>query len=268
LKDNAVVILQKRNTQQRRRAIIERLHQEGEVAVDALSQDFSTSEVTIRKDLAELEQSGLLLRKYGGAVLLPNSASELSSDLASGKVSLRKQAIANTAAHLIKDHNRIIIDSGSTTSALLPELKHRLGLLVMTNSLHVANTLLESEHEPQVLMTGGTWDAQSHSFQGKMAEQMLKAYNFDQAFLGAAGLDLDRGTTTFNELMHLSRVMAEVSDQVIVLAESEKLQRKIPNVELPWDVIDILVTDHDISASAIELLNQQGVEVICADTKA
>jgi DeoR/GlpR family transcriptional regulator of sugar metabolism len=111
--------VQKRNTQQRRRGIIERLHSDGEVAVESLAQCFSTSEVTIRKDLAELEQSGLLLRKYGGAVLLPNTASELSSE----KLSLRKQAIAKAAASLIKDHNRIIIDGGSTTAALLPELR-------------------------------------------------------------------------------------------------------------------------------------------------
>ncbi|MEP1553261.1 DeoR/GlpR family DNA-binding transcription regulator, partial [Paraglaciecola sp.] len=178
--------MQKRNTQQRRRAIIERLNHEGEVSVDELSKAFSTSEVTIRKDLAELENNGLLLRKFGGAVLLPRESSELSSE----KVSTRKIAIAKLAATLIKDHNRIIIDSGSTTSALIPELKNKLGLVVMTNSLHVATSVLEQENEPKVLMTGGTWDSQSHSFQGQMAEQMLKAYNFDQAFLGAAGIDI------------------------------------------------------------------------------
>ncbi|MEP1868024.1 MAG: DeoR/GlpR family DNA-binding transcription regulator [Paraglaciecola sp.] len=255
--------MQKRNTQQRRRAIIERLNHEGEVSVDELSKAFSTSEVTIRKDLAELENNGLLLRKFGGAVLLPRESSELSSE----KVSTRKIAIAKLAATLIKDHNRIIIDSGSTTSALIPELKNKLGLVVMTNSLHVATSVLEQENEPKVLMTGGTWDSQSHSFQGQMAEQMLKAYNFDQAFLGAAGIDIERGTTTFNELTHLSRVMAEVSNQIIVLAESEKLQRKIPNVELPWQSISVLVTDDNIDATNKQTIEQYGVKVMCASTQ-
>ncbi|MGJ8679689.1 DeoR/GlpR family DNA-binding transcription regulator [Paraglaciecola sp.] len=255
--------MQKRNTQQRRRAIIERLNLDGEVSVDLLSKSFSTSEVTIRKDLAELENNGLLLRKFGGAVLLPVESSELSSE----KVSTRKIAIAKLAATLIKDHNRIIIDSGSTTSALIPELKSKLGLVVMTNSLHVANSLLEQENEPKVLMTGGSWDAQSHSFQGQMAEQMLQAYNFDQAFLGAAGLDIEKGSTTFNELTHLSRVMADVANQVIVMAESEKLQRKIPNVELPWKSISILITDDEIDLKTKNLIEQQGVEVFCASTQ-
>jgi DeoR/GlpR family transcriptional regulator of sugar metabolism len=252
--------LQKRNTQQRRRAIIEALNEHGEVAVDSLSKAFSTSEVTIRKDLAELENSGLLLRRFGGAVLLPRESSELSSE----KVSSRKLAISKLASTLIKDHNRIIIDGGSTTSALLPHLTKKLGLVVMTNSLQVANTLLEGENEPQVLMTGGTWDAQSHSFQGQMAENMLRAYNFDQAFLGAAGLDIARGSTTFNELTSLSRTMAEVSKQVIVMAESEKLERKIPNVELPWSQISILVTDDGLDSKAIKQIEQHGVTVMCA----
>jgi DeoR/GlpR family transcriptional regulator of sugar metabolism len=254
--------MQKRNTQQRRRAIVEQLNRCGEVAVDELSKLFSTSEVTIRKDFAALENSGLLLRKFGGAILLPTGSSELSSE----KVSIRKKAIAAMAASLIKDHNRIIIDSGSTTAALLPEITAKAGLLVMTNSLQVANYLLEQENEHKVLMTGGTWDTQSHSFQGKMAEFVLQEYNFDQAFIGAAGLDPQKGTTTFNELTQLSQVMAKVSNQVIVMAESEKLQRKIPNVELPWSAISVLVTDDQIPADVKQQIEQHGVDVICAKT--
>ena len=124
--------MNKRNTQQRRRAIIELLNQAGEVTVEQLAQRFTTSEVTIRKDLAALEANGLLLRRYGGAMLLPQ---ELMADPAVAKVSNRKLAIAKAAAELIRDHNRIIIDSGSTTTALLlPELSHKQGLVVMTNS--------------------------------------------------------------------------------------------------------------------------------------
>ncbi|WP_343844934.1 DeoR/GlpR family DNA-binding transcription regulator [Bowmanella denitrificans] len=252
----------KRNTQFRRRAIVDRLMSQGEVTVDALTKEFSTSEVTIRKDLTELERSGLLVRKYGGAMLLPQDAPELEEE-----VSFRKISIAKAASQLIRDHNRIIIDSGSTTSALIPELNHKRGLVVMTNALHVSASLLELENEPTVLMTGGTWDNQSHSFQGQMAEQMLRAYNFDQAFLGAAGLDLDKGTTTFNELTQLSKVMAEVAREVIVLAESEKLQRKIPNLELPWSQISVLVTDDQIPAAARQQIEQKGVQVICAKTE-
>lgn len=253
--------MSKRNTQQRRRAIIDMLTQAGEVSVDQLAQHFSTSEVTVRKDLAALENNGLLLRRYGGAVPMPQ---EMIADPGAEKVSERKKAMARAAAELILDHNRVIIDSGSTTAALLPELSSKQGLVVMTNSLGIANALLELENEPTLLMTGGTWDPQSEGFQGQLAEQVLRSYNFDQLFIGADGLDLERGTTTFNELYSLSQVMADVAREVIVMAESDKLGRKIHNLELPWERIAFLVTDRQFPDEAKQRLEQLGVEVIRA----
>lgn len=253
--------MNKRNTQQRRRAILDLLDAQGEVSVDELAQRFDTSEVTIRKDLTALEDNGLLLRRYGGAVQLPH---ELIHDHAPERISERKQALAKAAAGLIKDHYRIILDSGSTTAALLPELSAKQGLVVMTNSLYIANSLRELENEPKLLMTGGSWDAQSESFQGQLAEQVLRAYDFDQLFIGADGIDLQRGTTTFNELTSLSRVMAEVAREVVVMVESEKIGRKIHNLELPWTMIKILVTDDQLPDMAKQQIELHGVKVICA----
>ena len=142
----------KRNTQQRRHAIISLLNEQGKVSVEDLSQRFATSEVTIRKDLAELERSGVLLRRYGGAISLP---SEILAEEVPAKVSQRKLAIAQAAIQHIRDHNRIIIDSGSTTGAMIPLLAAKRGLVVMTNSLTVAQALRELENEPTLLMTGG-----------------------------------------------------------------------------------------------------------------
>ena len=82
--------MNKRNTQQRRRAIVDLLTQQGEVSVDELAMRFDTSEVTIRKDLTALEHTGLLLRKYGGAVPLPQ---ELMTEAVVDRISARKQAL-------------------------------------------------------------------------------------------------------------------------------------------------------------------------------
>ena len=251
--------MNKRNTQQRRHLIVSQLQQQGELSVEQLAEQFNTSEVTIRKDLTVLEQAGLLLRRYGGAVPVPQ---DFVSDSSLEKVSNRKLAIAKAAASLIKDHYRIIIDSGRTTAALLPELASKRGLVVMTNSLAIANTLRELENEPTLLMTGGTWDPQSEAFQGQLAEQVLRAYDFDQLFIGADGIDLARGTTTYNELYSLSRVMADVAREVIVMLESDKLGRKIHNLELPWSKIKVLVTDEGLSLADANQIEQQGVSVI------
>jgi DeoR/GlpR family transcriptional regulator of sugar metabolism len=252
--------MSKRNTPQRRHAILALLAEQGEVSVDALAKGFSTSEVTIRKDLAALEKNGLLLRRYGGAVPMPQ---ELIAD-GGQPVSKYKQAIARAGVARIREHARIIIDSGTTTAAMIPELGHKPGLVVMTNSLNVATALRDLEHEPMLLMTGGTWDPHSESFQGQVAEQVLRSYDFDQLFIGADGIDLERGTTTFNELLGLSRVMAEVAREVVVMVESDKIGRKIPNLELPWSSIHTLITDERLSAEAREQLTARGVTLICA----
>ncbi|MBL1379302.1 DeoR/GlpR family DNA-binding transcription regulator [Zobellella iuensis] len=253
--------MSKRNTQQRRHIIMTLLHEQGEVTVDELARRFETSEVTIRKDLAALEKNGQLLRRYGGAVTVPK---EMVAEPAGEPVSKRKQAIARAAAARIREHNRIIIDSGSTTAALLGELGHKHGLVVMTNSLNIANALRELEPEPTLLMTGGTWDPNSESFQGLVAEQVLRSYDFDQLFIGADGIDIGRGTTTFNELIGLSRVMAEVAREVVVMVESDKIGRKIPNLELPWAAIHTLITDDGLSADAQQQLEQKGINLVIA----
>lgn len=253
--------MSKRNTQLRRHTIANLVAEKGEVSVDELSIKFGTSEVTIRKDLASLEKNGQLLRRYGGAIALPK---EVVSDELSQNVSDRKIALASAAAELIKDHNRIVIDSGSTTGALIQQLNHKRGLVVMTNSLNVASALNELESEPTLLMTGGTWDMHSESFQGQVAESVLRAYDFDQLFIGADGIDLERGTTTFNELVGLSKVMAEVSREVIVMVESEKVGRKIPNLELSWVSIDVLITDAELSEVDLQTIESNNVRVIRA----
>jgi len=253
--------MSKRNTQLRRHAISNLVNEQGEVSVEALSVQFETSEVTIRKDLASLEKNGQLLRRYGGAIALPK---EVVSDEMNENVSIRKNELAEMAVTLIREHNRIVIDSGSTTGALIKLLDGMRGLVVMTNSLNVANALNELESEPTLLMTGGTWDAHSESFQGQVAESVLRSYDFDQLFIGADGVDLDRGTTTFNELVGLSKVMAEVSREVIVMVESEKIGRKIPNLELAWDAIDILITNKDLDPELKTKIEFHGVKVLCA----
>ena len=250
---------QPRNTKQRRHTIMQLLQEQGEVSVEQLVQLFDISEVTIRKDLSALETNGFLLRKYGGAILMPK---EIIDENENDELTKRKFVIAKAAAERIRDHNRIIVDSGSTTAALIKQLNLKQGLVVMTNSLSVATELRSLENEPTLLMTGGTWDTRSESFQGKVAEQVLRSYDFDQLFIGADGIDLARGSTTFNELVGLSQVMAEVSREVVVMVESQKIGRKMPNLELTWQQIDVLITDTGLSEQDKQAILAHGVEVI------
>ncbi|RDV26832.1 DeoR/GlpR transcriptional regulator [Alteromonas aestuariivivens] len=251
--------MQKRNTQQRRDAIVAWVNENGHVPVEFLVEHFGTSAVTIRKDLAQLAQQGRLVREFGGAAPIP-----FSDNRPTPRLSSQKQAIGRLAASLVQNGHHLVLDCGSTTTALLPYLTNHQKLVVMTNALGAAQALTAAENEPTVLMTGGTWDPTSQSFQGKMAEKMIEAYSFDWAFVGASGLDIQRGTTTLNELTGLSQAMARAAARVVVMAESAKLHQKMPNLELPWSAIDILVTDHNLSAEHRHHIEQQGVTVMQA----
>ncbi len=246
------------NISERKAKITELLLKYGEVRVDYLSKELSTSEVTIRKDLADLEAQGFLIRRFGGAVLPSHSASP---SPATPKITRLKQAIAQQAAGLVTPGSRLVIDSGSTLSALVPFLRKIPQLVVMTNSLETAETLIDMPNDITVLMPGGTWDRRSEAFQGHLAEKMLAFYDFDWAFIGADGLDLARGTTTFNEFTGLSRAMARAAKTVVVLAESVKVGRKMPNLELTWDQVDHLITDDRLGGEDQQQLMAAGVRV-------
>jgi len=252
----------------RRNNIVAHVNQHGHTQVETLASQFNTSVVTIRKDLAALAEQGKLIRQFGGAVpALDYTKSAITEGDATENVHQKTTAlspIGKAAAGLIKSGHKLVIDCGSTTASLLPFLSDKKNLVVMTNALATANFLTRCETEPTVLMTGGTWDAQSQSFQGAMAEQLVSAYNFDLAFIGAAGIDVNRGTTTFNELTGVTRAMASAASKVVVMASSTKLNHKMPNLELGWSQISVLITDEGIRDEDKQKIENQGVAVIIA----
>lgn len=256
----------RRTTSERRQSILSALALSGTVQVDTLARDFNTSTVTIRKDLSALEQEGKLIRRYGGAVPASYKADttphlNVTPHLIE-KASNRKLEIGCLAAKQVANHSRILIDFGTTTTAMIPNLNMHEGLVVMTNSMRTAQAVLALDPAPTLLMTGGTWDTQTRSLQGQIAEQVLRSYDFDQLFIGCDGIDPARGTTTFNELTGLSQVMAEAAKEVIVLATADKVGRRIPNLELPWSKVNKLITDAGIPNEARRAIEQQGVEIL------
>lgn len=260
-----------KSVEQRRQQIVAWVKEHGHSQVEDLAVRFATSEVTIRKDLAALSQQGLLIRQFGGAVPVPSIASDTLSSQAITNETYPIQttspiikAIGQCAAGLVKPGNKTVIDCGSTTASVLPYLSDIDDLVVMANTLSTANYLTQSAKEPTVLMVGGTWDVQSQSFQGAMAEQLVNAYSFDIAFIGAAGIDVNRGTTTFNELIGVTRAMAKAATKVVVLASSKKLTHKMPNLELSWKNISVLITDEGISEQDKLNIENQGVTVLIA----
>jgi len=254
----------KRNTVQRRTLILEKLEGMGQVFVNDLSKQFAVSEVTIRNDLLQLEKKHMLIRARGGAI----KANRVGIDYELSKkhkLNLeQKQRIGKRGAKLIENGDTIIIDSGTTTMEMTKNICPESHITVITNALNIANQLAYSQNK-QVIIPGGFLRKESLSLVGTPAEKSFKSYMSDKLFLGVDGLDIEFGLMTPNiEEAHLNQTMIEISQQVIVLADSSKIFKRSLAIICPISKIDILVTDEGIPPTYKTNLEKLGVEVIIA----
>lgn len=256
--------VEKRSTVQRRTIILEKLEANGQVNVTDLSDQFGVSEVTIRNDFLRLEKKNMLIRARGGAIKINRVGVdfELSKK---HKINLeQKQKIGKLAAKLIKDGDTIIVDSGTTTQELVKNLSSDDKLTVITNALNIANNLV-FKNNIQVIMIGGFLRRGALSMIGSPAETQLRNYLCDKLFLGVDGLNFDFGISTPNiEEAHLNKISIEISRQIIVLADSSKINKRSLAIICPISKIDILVTDDGLLPEYKNRLEQFGIEVLIA----
>jgi len=185
--------------EERRRAIVEMVNQNGRVLVQELGQRFATSQVTIRKDLEILHGRGLLHRTHGGALPLTSGALLDPSLREKEKLHRReKQRIGQVAAQLVKEGQSVVLDSGTTTSMIARELRAFRRLTVITNAVNIAAELAGTPIE--VILTGGVLRENSFSLVGPLAEDALRHLSADILFLGVDGFDVHFGLTTPNLL--------------------------------------------------------------------
>lgn len=253
---------------ERQLAILDYLQSHGKTPVDQLAAYFSTTGTTIRKDLTALEADKKVLRTYGSVVLVENEK-EADTELPITNKTLinlsQKKKIAKAAVKLLKDGDSLIIDSGSTVLQMIPLLSELNNLTIMTNSLHIINSLVSLEKEHELLMCGGTYRARSASFHGILAESTFEKFSFDKLFIGTDGFDLELGLTTFNEVHGVSKAMTNAAREIIVLADSTKFGRRSPNIVCPLDKIDIVITDKGLDKTIHQALLDKGIQVIIAD---
>lgn len=249
---------------QRQAAILEYLQLHGKTSVDDLAGQFVTTGTTIRKDLTLLEEEGAVIRTYGGVVLTRDEGDQ-PIDRKTHINTAKKKRIAAAAASLINDGDSLIFDAGSTVLQIVPYLAQFNNITVMTNSLTIVNELVELNNDQTILMPGGTYRKNSASFHGSLAEAAFPRFSFDKLFIGADGVDLDAGVTTFNELHGVSQAMCKAAQQLILLVDSSKFGRKSPNVVCDLTAVNILITDRGISAEYLTALRGKGIQVLLVD---
>lgn len=249
------------NIAKRHKFILEQLKIDGYVKVQELSEKLGVSEVTIRKDLKHLESKKLLYRNHGSASSLSSIITDKHID---EKDKIRKEEkvrIAKYANTLLEPNDKIIIASGTTLLTFADEINLEGSITVITSSVKISLALC---YKPNidVIQLGGVMRKNSVSVIGHYAENVLTSLSCNKLFLGVDGIDLDYGLTTsdINET-YINQQMIDVSQKIIVLADSSKFGKRGFCKICDFNRIHHIITDANAPSHIIEMIRERGIEV-------
>jgi len=248
--------------EERRAQILQIVRREGRAKVNELACLFNTSEVTIRIDLNELHQRGLVLRSHGGAVLPDTVLRESPVQERLKAHSEEKRRIGAKAASLIKDGETIILDSGTTTLEIARNIKKKQGLQIITNGVNIAVELLDAR-AAQIFIVGGTLGRDSASITGRFTEDMLDQFSADKLLLSGAGCDPDIGVSGAHvEETMVNRAMMRISREIILVADASKFTKRSMARIAPFSEIDTVISDSSLREEIQEKLRSIGCNLI------
>jgi len=247
---------------ERRQHILSLIQREGRVLVGELSRSLGLSQITIRKDLEHLQGKGLVQRTHGGALRIQSSALfDPTLQEKQKQHSREKQRIAVAAAAMVEEGQCIMLDSGTTTTAIAHALKRFSQLTVITNALNIAAELASTNLE--IILVGGSLRKNSFSLVGPLAEDVLHEMHADIVFLGVDGFDPEVGITTPNFLeSRVNRAMVKAARRVVAVCDSTKFNRRSLSRIAPPSAIHCVITDRDFLPETAEALRAQNIEVI------
>src|ERR1044071_3510989 len=204
----------------RQRDILKTLQQTRQVDVTALAQRFGVSGMTIRRDLAELDEAGQLQRVHGGAVIRRAPAYGSRASIRAPE----KAAIARVVAELVEPGAAVGINTGTTCHAVAAELAHRSDLTVVTNALNPAITIREGGS--RVIVLGGLLTPELSLVNPGSAQEPPQIH-LALLILGCGGLSIERGITYFDPTeVEVRRTLASRADRVLVAADHTKFDKK------------------------------------------
>ncbi len=247
---------------ERRREILSRLGVDGKVIVSELARDFDVTEETIRRDLERLDKEGLVSKTYGGAVSKQNSALDLPYNIRETVNVAQKQAIAERVEELIRDGERIMLDSSSTALYVVKKLKNKKNLTVITNSVKILLEIADKS-DWTVLSTGGMLKKGGLSLTGSSAEKMIGSYHVDTAICSCRGLDMELGVTDSNENDSLiKQAMFASAERRILVIDETKFDRKSFVKVCGAHQVDLLVTNASPTEAWQSFCNDKNIQLI------
>jgi len=248
----------------RSKEIIQQLLHDGEVSVERLAKRLKTSTSTVRRELAELERSGLLRRTHGGAIrvepMLYEPFRHLSSFSAQEQLHAgEKRRIGLAAAEIIRDGEIIAIGAGTTTTQVARSIRHRKGITVVTNAVNIA---MELSHRAdlKVIVTGGTMSSDWFALTGATGIAAVGEMYYDKAFIGVDGVHPEHGlTTNYPDQASIHRAMMRKARQRIVVADHTKIGDIGTALIAPTSDADLIITDKSAPA---RILSSFSVKVL------
>ena len=246
----------------RKEIILNTLNESGILYTHDIMEKCNVSEITIRRDLTELESKGLLIRTHGGAVKSQAIDMLFTYDLKINQNRRNKELICQWAANYIDEGDIIFIDCGTTLSLIAKNIAKFNSLTVITTSLPVVSELIRFRNI-RLSLIGGEIDNERQATYGPIAENNIEKHHADKAFIGVDGLSLKKGLSSYDDKEGaVTLKMMENSDKVFLLCDSSKIEKnsfvKIASITK----IHHLITDKLISPEQLKMYQDFGVDVI------
>jgi DeoR family galactitol utilization operon repressor len=242
---------------ERERIILNKLSEEGSVAVQDLARELGLSEVTIRGDLKTLEEKGWLNRTWGGA------APAMHRDILERQKKFpdEKNAIARRGADLVRNGDVIMIEAGTTTALIAKYLTGKQDIHIVTNSTLVFS-YARLNPNLQITMTGGEFRRPTESLVGPIALETIGRLNVRLAFVGTDGFSPERGMTThLMEGAEIVKAMKSHAETTVLVADSSKYGKTGFSSVLPLEAMDLIITDRNLPEGVFRALGEAGITI-------
>ena len=247
--------------------ILDMLQDQGRVEVTELAKLFDTSEMTIRRDLNTLSKKYNIIRTHGGAAIPKNGSPIIKTEtFVEEKISNRdkKDVIAKKAAEFIEYRQRIFIDPGSTARLVAKYLNNENKNVVVTNSITIAAACLDYE-EVSVVMLGGQILPGSRCTMGVSAEEQLKSYRLDAAFIGAAAIGIDgKAYDGYSLEAWYKKTIFDIANKVYLLVDSSKFNKYDLTAYAHLNQFAGIITDDGIDSKTLAHFEKKGTHIIIA----
>ncbi len=249
--------------EERQRRIIEWVNKETSINIADLQERLKVSKMTIWRDLQQLDARGILKKVHGGAMKKGGEGGpEPFFESKRKHYNRQKKLIAEYAAQHFTQENEIIILEGGTTVAGMVQFLSRSNLTIMSNGLATLARASLKLPTMSVISCGGILRDRSRTFVGPQAEAFFHDIHANKFFLGATGIDIERGITDPSPLeIQVKRAMHRCAEETILLIDSSKFNVCSLSQIIPLSEIDVIVTDSGAPQASLDCLRELGIQI-------